>query len=63
MHDVIANIKLSDLLSERPAGELVNSHVVRVQKEPKPDFEAMRKTVHGGGELGKEDKPTPERDD
>jgi hypothetical protein len=48
MFDVVANIKLSDLLRERTHGELVNAHIMQAQKEPQPDFEAMRQAIHGG---------------
>jgi hypothetical protein len=47
MFDVVANMKLEDLLRERAAGEPVNTHIHRAPKEPTPDFEAMRKLVHG----------------
>ena len=50
MFDVVANIKLSDLLRERTHGELVNAHIVPAQPEPQPDFEAMRRAIHGGVE-------------
>jgi hypothetical protein len=43
----LGNIDLSELLRRRPAGEPVNTHVVEATPEPQPDFEAMRKLVHG----------------
>ena len=47
MMKALGNIELSEFLRRRPAGEPVNKHVVEATPEPKPDFEAMRKLVHG----------------
>jgi hypothetical protein len=43
----LGNIELSEFLRRPPAGEPINTHVVEATPEPKPDFEAMRKLVHG----------------
>jgi hypothetical protein len=45
--DIVAATKLSDALRPKTEGEPVNVHVVRAQKEPQPDFEAMRKLIEG----------------
>jgi hypothetical protein len=46
--DVIAATKLRDLLTPQGRGERVNSHVVNSRREPKPDFDAMKKVIQGG---------------
>lgn len=46
--DTVASTKLSEILKDRLIGEAVNTHVVESFKQPKPDFEAMRRTVMGG---------------
>lgn len=45
--DIAAATKLSDALRPKTEGEVENVHVVRLKKEPSPDFEAMRKLVSG----------------
>jgi hypothetical protein len=45
--DVIAATKLEDLLTPKGRGERVNAHVVSVPREPKPDFDAMKKVIQG----------------
>jgi hypothetical protein len=42
-----ASIKLSDVLSSKPAGETVNSHVFDAAREPEPDFAAMQRMITG----------------
>lgn len=45
--DVIAATKLEDLLTPKGRGARVNAHVVSVPREPKPDFDAMKKVIQG----------------
>jgi len=51
MNNAIATIDLSELLRQQPTGEPVNTHVVEASREPRPDFEAMRKLVHDNEQL------------
>lgn len=53
-------IDLSEFLRRPPAGEPVNTHVVEAAPEPKPDFEAMRRLVHGDDASEGKDKPSHE---
>ncbi len=41
----VANTKLTDLLQPKSTGEPVNVHVVELLREPKPDFEAMKRLI------------------
>jgi hypothetical protein len=50
MNAAVAATKLSELIREKSKGEPVNVHVVEAIREPKPDFEAMRKTIEGNRE-------------
>ena len=52
--DTIAATKLSDVLRPKAEGEPVNVHVVKLQPEPKPDFDAMRKLVAGSDDRKRE---------
>jgi hypothetical protein len=45
--DVIAATKLEDLMTPNRRGERVNVHVVSVPREPRPDFDEMRKVIQG----------------
>jgi hypothetical protein len=45
--DVIAATKLADFLTPKGRGVRVNTHVVRLPSEPKPDFDAMKKVLEG----------------
>jgi hypothetical protein len=64
---VIAATKLEDLLTPQGRGERVNSHVVSVRREPKPDFDAMKKVIQGrhsdkGAPLDQSKRKIPEND-
>lgn len=43
----IASTELVDIFQPQPVGETVNTHVVTPALEPKPDFDAMKKTIEG----------------
>jgi len=45
MKPSIASMKLVDLLRPQSNGETVNVHVVDSVKEPKPDFDAMKRVI------------------
>lgn len=45
--DVIAAVRLQDLLAPKERGDRVNAHVRNLPREPKPDFDAMKKVIQG----------------
>lgn len=44
------SIDVRDLLRPHRHGQVVNPHVVPHHQEPSPDYEAMRRVVHGSVE-------------
>lgn len=56
MYDILASIKPSDVLKADIPGQIVNSHEVQAQKEPEPDFDNMRRTLHGDKEERQREK-------
>lgn len=47
MMAVIAATRLQDVLAPKERGQRVNAHVVSVPREPKPDFDAMKRVIQG----------------
>ena len=48
---------VEDIFRRKPVGEPVNVHVVERVKEPKPDFEAMKRIIEGHSvDQGKEER-------
>lgn len=43
----LASAEISDITRPRSAGKMVDTRVVRAQKEPRPDYDKMRRIVHG----------------
>jgi len=39
--------QLADVFAYKEVGETVNVHVVRYEPEPKPDYDAMKRTLEG----------------
>ena len=51
MHSIAAT-KLSELLTPKSRGEMVNVHVVESVSEPQPDFAAMKRLIESGTVAG-----------
>jgi hypothetical protein len=46
----IASIRISEVLRPKNIGEPVNVHVVRLPREPIPDYDAMRDLIKSSGD-------------
>lgn len=62
---ILAHGAVVEALRPRSSGQSVNVHIVRPQKEPTPDYERMRRAVHGAegqnASDAKEGKPSHDR--
>lgn len=47
----LASMDLRDIFNPKPLGEPVNTHVVRYDPTPTPDYEMMQRFVNGEGPL------------
>ena len=59
--DFVGVTKLADILSPKAEGERVNTHVVELAVEPKPDFEKMPRVIQGREDPGLLDRDSRDR--
>lgn len=51
----VAMADISDITRPKSSGRMVDTRVVHAPKEPRPDYDKMRRVIHGNADKGAAD--------